>query len=185
MTTESPIRRLSLTVWLLSALVVINIAVTLFAVLFPPWHSKTLIHPVPTAYKPAMDEDTYADVTEWPVEKRIAKATVIAITRFEKDGEKYKAIITEILKQTTGVKFNFKVGDEYSPGNYYANGRTRYGDGEIILFTGSHAMMRESSVYSDDRIPAYGDMLISVFRNIIKEQANLAPSATDEGVAKK
>lgn len=102
---------------------------------------------------------------ELSVDEQIAQSSAIAIARFEPaaDGRK-KAIIKEILKQDPGTEMYYKIGDEYVPGSHYVASNTDYGDGVVIFFTGSPAMMAMSMSYSGDRIRALGDIPLELFR---------------------
>jgi hypothetical protein len=102
---------------------------------------------------------------ELGIDEQIAQASVIALARYEPaaDGEK-KAIIREILKQDPGTEMYYKVGDEYAPASHFVASGTDYGDGVVIFFTGSPAMMMMSMGYSGDRIRGLGDIPIELFR---------------------
>jgi len=171
-TSDSAIRRLTIAIWILIALGVINIGVSIFAALFPPAIAKRLAASLPEslAQEFMSFHDNYAGFSDWPLEKQIAEASVIAVARYEKDGDRYKAIISEILKKGSDVQFYYKVGDEYTQGGHYLKERTRYGDGQIIFFTGSPASMRYSCSFDGDRIAAFGDMPFEVLRKLINKK---------------
>ena len=102
---------------------------------------------------------------ELPIEEQIQKSSVIALARFERgpDGSQ-KAIITEVLKQTPGTVFYYKIGDEYPEGRHYPTQRERLSDGLIIFFEGSPANTRMSMTYSGERIRSLGDMPLALLR---------------------
>jgi hypothetical protein len=54
--------------------------------------------------------------------------------------------------------------DEYSAASYYPKQGTSHGDGIVIFFDGSPAMMRLSMSYSGDRIQSLGDMPLELLR---------------------
>lgn len=103
------------------------------------------------------------------VEDKILKSSVIALVKFEPTtGGKTKAIIKEFLKKESNAVFYYNVGDEYSNLSYVPEKGTKYGDGEIIFFTGSPAMMKEAYSYMGDRIYGLGDMPIELFKKKCK-----------------
>ena len=103
---------------------------------------------------------------ELELEDQIKLSSVIALAKYTtaKDG-KVKAVISEILKQDSGVTFYYKVGDEYQPSGYYPEDNTNYGDGIVIFFTGSPATMKMSMTYHGDRIHGLGDLPIELLKN--------------------
>lgn len=102
---------------------------------------------------------------ELGIDEQIKRASVIALARYERasDGE-MKAVIKEFLKKEPNVQIYYKVGDEYAPSSYYPGGKTVYGDGVVIFFTGSPATMQLSMTYSGDRIHGLGDIPIELFK---------------------
>jgi len=167
------IRRLTVAVWILCVLTIINlcaVCASLFGLLYP-WHVARLmrasLHEGPQLSRAAY-EDQYANFHEWPLERQIEKATIIAIARYDKEGGKLKCVISEILRQEPGTKFYYNVGDEYRPGSRYAKDGVQYGDGEVMFFTGSPAMMRYSCSFEGDRIGAMGDMPIETLRETVR-----------------
>lgn len=101
-------------------------------------------------------------------EERIHSASVIALAKWQRSGSTLRCVISEILKQTPGTKFYYKVGDEFSRGNQRATENADFGDGEILFFTGSPARLEETIAYRGDRITGLGDMPINVLREIIR-----------------
>lgn len=123
------------------------------------------------------DEGDGRPFYELPIEEQIEEASVIAVARFEpaEDGRR-KAVMTELLKRKEGTTFHYDVGDEYSPASYYPKEGMSYGDGIVIFFEGSPAMMRRSMTYSGDRIGGLGDMPLKLFRDKCGPEAE----ATDD-----
>lgn len=112
------------------------------------------------------DDEKRPPFYELPVEEQIEEASIIALARYEpaEDG-RMRAVLKEILKNKAGTTFHYEVGDEYSPSSYYPKSGTSYGDGIVIFFEGSPAMMRRAISYDGDRIPALGDMPMELFRD--------------------
>jgi hypothetical protein len=101
-------------------------------------------------------------------EQRVQSASVIALAKWQKSDATLKCVISEILKQTPGTAFYYKVGDEVRAGNQRATEKADFGDGQVLFFTGSPARLELASAYRDDRITGLGDMPISALREIIR-----------------
>lgn len=108
---------------------------------------------------------------ELPLEEKIARSSVIALARYQPapDG-RMRAVLTDLLKKDEGTQFFYQVGDEYSPGSYYPQEGRSHGDGMVIFFSGSPAMMKMSMSYFGDRIASLGDMPMALFRNKCSEE---------------
>lgn len=179
---EFRLERLTKAVWVLAALVAVNLAVTLLLVVYPMFMAGGFVMRAPavafsggpSTFSPARDFDVTYDRDElngfhdWPIEKRIEMASVIAIARHVTEGSRVKAIISEILKQKPGARFYYKVGDEYAPGGHFLKEGTHYGDGQLIFFTGSPASMRYSVTFTGDRIGGMGDMPLEMLREMAR-----------------
>ena len=102
---------------------------------------------------------------ELTLAEQIKQSSVIALAKYETapDG-KMKAVIKEFLKKEPDVTIYYKVGDEYTPSSYYPKKNTSYGDGLVMFFTGSPAMMRMSMSYSGDRIGGLGDLPLELLK---------------------
>jgi hypothetical protein len=114
-------------------------------------------------------KDEFEGFHDWPIEKKIQSASVIAITTYKKEEDgRLKSIITSIPKQPEGGTFNYKIGDEYVPGGRYPRANTQYGDGDVIFFTGSPPMMRLSYSYAEGRIGGMGELPVEKLNELIK-----------------
>ena len=118
-------------------------------------------------------ENSYELLNEFhdlEVDEQIKLARVIAIAKYEpSDDGKSIAVISEILKLQPGTSFYYDIGDEFPDSLYFPEDKTNYGDGLVIFFTGSPAMMRLSMTYSGERIRSLGDLPLKVFREKCKE----------------
>ncbi len=109
---------------------------------------------------------------ELTLEEQIKNSSVIVLAKYEPSTDgRMKAILKEFLKKESGVTVHYKIGDEYSPSSYYPNpkGRIFHGDGVVIFFTGSPAVMKMSMTYSGNRIDALGDMPLELLKKKCKE----------------
>ncbi len=110
----------------------------------------------------------YPDFHKLPIDEQVKVASVIALGRYEQgDGSKLRAIITEILKKTPGTTFHYEVGQEVPNASLPIRPNTNYGDGALMFFAGSPAMMRQSFAVSNGRISALGDMPLDRIREMV------------------
>lgn len=107
---------------------------------------------------------------ELGLEDQIKKSSVIALAKYERapDG-KMRAIIKEFLKKDPTVTIYYNIGDEYPSASYYPKDKMDYGDGLVLFFTGSPAMMKMSVTYSGDHIRGLGDLPVELLRKECKE----------------
>lgn len=167
--TKRSVKRLTVAVWVLSVVTVINLGVSLFAALFPPFIAQRITASMPESPLPKMVQEIeeFQNFSQLSVENQIAGASVIVLSTWKKEDGKLKCIISEILKQKPGTIFHYRVGDEYTSASRYPQERTSYGDGLVMLFTGSPASMRLSASYTGDRIGGLGDMPLGLFREMV------------------
>ena len=106
---------------------------------------------------------------EMSIDEQIKQSSVIVLAKYESapDGHT-KAIITEFLKKDPDTTIYYNVGDEYPSASYFPRENTSYGDGVVIFFTGSPALMRMSITYSGNRIRSLGDLPMSLLREKCK-----------------
>lgn len=99
------------------------------------------------------------------IEEKIAKASVIALAKYEQaDDGRMQAIITEFLKLEPDTKIRYDVGDEYPSSSYYPSEDRSRSDGVLIFLTGSPAAMKYSTTFNGDRISGLNDIPIELFR---------------------
>ena len=103
------IRRLTIAIWALTAVMVGFLA--MYLIPYIPGVSpsftggETLASQAPAV--PSRLDSQVTNFHDWPLEKQIATASVIALARYEKDGDRTKCVISEILKQAPGTKFYY------------------------------------------------------------------------------
>ena len=115
----------------------------------------------------SLRSEDYNNFHDWPVEKQIASASVIAITKWQTSDSTAKCIISEIVKQAPNTTFYYKVGDELRQQSRRLENNTSYGDGELVFFTGSPASFRYSTTLRDGRISGMGDLPVTELRELI------------------
>lgn len=167
--TARAIKKLSIAMWIIAVVMVANLLISLVALFSPAFIAKRMMATLPemgTSSEPG-SLAYYNNFHEWPVEKKVQAASVIAVAKWEKSDSTMKCVISEILKQAPNTTFYYKVGDEFRPGNRQIRDNTSYGDGQVLFFTGSPASFRYSTSYTDDRIAGSGDMPITELRELI------------------
>ncbi len=107
---------------------------------------------------------------ELSIDEQIKEASVIALARYEPSPDgRMKAVIKEFLKKKPGTELYYDVGDEYPSASYVPEENASRGDGLVIFFVGSPAMMRMSMSYTGNRIYSLGDIPLELFRDKCKD----------------
>lgn len=112
---------------------------------------------------------------ELPPEELAKRSSAILLTKYQKDGERLKSVVVEILKRQPNTDLFYKVGDEFTELSRWARGNTDYGDGDVIFLTGSPASMRSSYSYRNGRIGGLGDMPLERLREMISPENGVTP----------
>ena len=101
------LRRLTIAVWAL--VLVVALFVAMYLVAYVPWLRfswNSLESPRAsqsgTSSRSLIPYERFHDL---PIEKQIEAVSVIAIARYQKDGEKLKCVISEILKRSPNTAF--------------------------------------------------------------------------------
>jgi hypothetical protein len=176
MTDESTVRAirgLTIAIWALVVVFALGATVPLVWSLLSFRSNSLGVRSNGSAHSPAasINDDPYGDIYQgfenWPIEKQIASASAIVLTKYNISGDELTSTVSEILKVKPGTALYYKVGDEYAPGSRTTENNVSYGDGEVIFFTGSPAQMRLSTSYSGGRCRGIGDMSIETLKKII------------------
>ena len=125
-----------------------------------------------TSYEPSaagMRRDSGADFHDLPPEQKVARASAILLVSYQKDGDRYKAVVAEVLKRNPGVELHYGVGDEMVMYSYYPNDDSSRGEGQVVFMLGSPAEMRSSYSFDHGRIGGMGDMPIEKLREMVKK----------------
>ena len=170
--TEKSIKKLTLSIWILCVLIIIDISFSIYSVMTPKYAPKRNMAYIAGAEKvlPTKDySDPYENFYNWSVDKKIEKASVILLTEWHKDGPKLKAMIKEILKIEPNTVLYYEVGQEFESQSLYPEEGTSYGDGQLVFMTGSPASMRVSTTYENGRLLGMGRMPIEILREKIEK----------------
>jgi hypothetical protein len=101
-----------------------------------------------------------------PVETIADADAIVLAENVEKKG-KFHHFVTEILWVAPGVTFDYVVGDEIGHPLDKDRG-SDYGERELMICTGNPARMVSASAIYGGRLPAYGDIKLSTFRELIE-----------------
>ena len=110
------------------------------------------------------------DPSEKTPEQTAAQAAVIITVNYTKDGDRYKATVSEILKNEQGSNFEYEVGDEYEPASFVPKENVRYGTGAVVFLPKNPYASGYSKVSILGTIPAFEDMTLEDFRRLVREQ---------------
>jgi hypothetical protein len=169
--TARSINKLTIAVWALVIITAAQLTFSALALLFPSFVTRRWLqtgpHEIGSSVSSSPEE--FNNFYDWPVEKKIESASLIAIGKYQKSGDTLKCVISEILKQRPGTLFYYKVGDEYPNGNMHIHVDTKYGDGQIMFFTGSPAGFRYGCSFTGERIGGLGDMPMPQFRELVQK----------------
>ena len=164
------VNRLTFAVWTLTAVFAVFVGMYLLA--YIPYFTMrgNSSEPQPTGSLSTAPKavERYEKFYELPIEKQIDAASVIALAKYQKDGDRMKCVITEILKQAPNTKFYYNIGDEYRQCSHYSKPGEDRGDGQIMFFVGNPAEFRYSSSFRGDRLTGMGDMPFDLLRKQIK-----------------
>ena len=166
------IRRLTIAVWALTA--VFGVYVAMYLVAYLPFSFSGSSAPASSDTAPSRPSRMSVDIPDFhalPPEKQIEAASAIVIAKYEKEGDRNKCVMSEVLKLAPGTKLYYKVGDEFPHCSHDIKPNENRGDGQIMFFVGNPAQFRYSSSFSGDRLRAMGDMPIELLRKQIKESA--------------
>lgn len=159
------IRRLTIAVWALVALV--GVYVGLYLIAYIPYFTSPgtfASNEVPSSNPSSVATAKYEKLHDLPPEEMIKRASVIVLTRHEVDGDRGKCVLAEILKQSPGTRFYYKVGDEFQHCSFNPKESSSYGEGQVTFFAGNPAQMRYSTTYFGERISGLGDMPLGELR---------------------
>lgn len=177
---EKALRRLTRAMWAIAIALIALVVISALPLIAPGFYFRTVTddataaltspNPVPPSEGPTVSlQSEYPDFHRLPIEEKVKAASVVALGRYERgDGSTLRAIVTEIVKKTPGTVSYFDVGQEVPNASLLLRPGTNYGDGALIFFAGSPAMMRESYSVSKGRISGLGDVPVDRIREMAR-----------------
>ena len=156
------VKGLSIAVWCLVAISVLQIAAWVVPFVAPNFYLKH------TALSPVVPKEMLESWQGLTFEEKLTRSSVVLITENKQESGKVRAIIREKLKQAPNTIFHYSVGEEYLPLSILEpKENTQYGDGSLVLLQGSPATNRESYSIYNGSIRGLGDMPLSKVREIV------------------
>jgi hypothetical protein len=170
------IKTLTIAVWCLCALVLAQLVLYgVSSIRSARWmRTATASRTESPAISPARRESlrsTEADdppLHDLPPDEVVARSSAILLTSYQKDGDRFKAIVAEVLKQAPDTKLYYAVGDEFPTLSFYPKEGETCGEGQVVFMVGSPASMRLSYSFDNGRIGGLGDMPLSTLREMVK-----------------
>ena len=105
-----------------------------------------------------------------PPEQMVAKASVILLTSYEDVGDRYKAVVAEVLKRNPDVELFYSVGDEFPHLSFAKEKGVTCGEGQVVFMTGNPASMNTSYGFTNGRIGGLGDIPLTTLRDMVKRK---------------
>lgn len=166
---EVSIKRLLVLVWVLVVLTGLNLIATLAMGITPSVFAQRLNRQIANQQPIGVQQDPYENFHSWPLEKQLRTATLVLRMEYQKDGNRYKSIIREVIKQNADTKFYYKIGDEFPELSMMQEKDCVYGDGQIAFLVGSPAEMRYATSYSNNKLSALGGMPLDDLKQLAKK----------------
>jgi hypothetical protein len=170
------LKGLTVALWALTAVLAVHVATYLAVYVRSMATARTFMtnfqaaptqNQAPPAVSGMSSLEQVEDFYSLPLERKIALASVIAIGRYKRDGDRIKCVLSEILKVAPGTTFYYAVGDEFQELSHMLKPNESYGDGQLVFFVGSPATFSFSTSFNGDRISGFGDMPLELLRKKI------------------
>ncbi len=174
----SAVRGLTIAVWVLTALTALQMGWTLWAWLRPQTLSSTEFETSSGVKSGGMTDERIREDNEfsaYPPERKIERASLIVVTKYEKDGDRQKAVITEILKRKPDTRFFYNVGDEYHELSHIGTDHG-HSDGQVAFLTGNPPRMNVSYSYEQERVGGLGHMPLAKIRELAQQSSAGSPT---------
>lgn len=166
------LRRLTLAVWIIAIVLLIQFVLTLYAY-WSPGDNLAYERMVATeiesgrqlAEARALDERDPRSL-EQSLEQRLAQARLAIVVEYESEPDgRQRAVIRQFLRQSPDLPTPYKVGDEYPGASYFPRAGQHRGDGAVLVLdlAAPHRMNSSVSIHGG-RIPALGDITIEQLR---------------------
>jgi hypothetical protein len=157
------IKGLTVAVWCLVVLNVIQVGAWMIPYLAPNFFQRHLT-------SVGTSQNVLEDWQGLSFEEKVKRATVVLVTQNRQDQGTIRAIVKVILKKAPNTSFDYGVGDEYGPASIsQPKADTRYGDGSLILLSGSPAIYQESYSIYGGSIPGLNEMPLTKVREIVSK----------------
>lgn len=105
-----------------------------------------------------------------PPREMIERASAILLVEHQEDGDKVKAVVTEVLKRTADTTLYYEVGDEFHNLSRAVRADHAYGEGSVVFLVGSPASMRTAYSFSGERLLGLGGMSLDELRALAADE---------------
>lgn len=158
------IKWLTIAVWCLVVLNIIQVSAWMIPYLAPNFFQR---HLTAAGKSPKNVLENWQGLS---LKDKVKRATVVLVTENQQKQGRIRAIVKEILKKAPNTSFYYNVGDEYGPASILQpKADTRYGDGSLVLLSGSSAIYQESYPIYGGSIPGLNEMPLSKVKKIVKK----------------
>ena len=169
------IKLLTIAVWCLCVAVIAQVGLYVWSYVTSMRWSRQMASTSTTSVTPKRSKEFGSSPIQWeslhdlPPEQMVAKASVILLTSYEDVGDRYKAVVAEVLKQDPGVELYYKVGDEFQTLSFAKERGQTCGEGQVVFMTGNPASMNSSYGFTNGRIGGLGDIPLAALREMVKK----------------
>lgn len=169
------IRLLTIAVWCLCAAVVAQVGLSAWGWATSMRWSRQMSSTTTTSETSKRLKEFESSSFKWeslhdlPADQMVAKASVILLTSYEDVGDRYKAVVAEILKRDPGVELSYSVGTEFPHLSFAKERGQTCGEGNVVFLTGNPATMNTSYGFTNGRIGGLGDISITTLREMVKK----------------
>lgn len=170
------IRLLTIAVWCLCAAIIAQVGLYVWGYATSMRWSRQMASSSTTSVPSKGSKNSRPPAIEWeslhdlPPEQMVAKASVILLTSYEDVGDRYKAVVAEVLKQDPGVELYYSVGDEFQTLSFAKEKGVTCGEGQVVFMAGNPASMRSSYGITNGRIGGLGDIPLTTLREMVKKK---------------
>ena len=112
----------------------------------------------------AANDEPQRPFHDLPPREMIERASAILLVEHHADGDKLRAVVTEVLKRTADTTLYYEVGDEFHHLSRAVLDDHAYGEGSVVFLVGSPASMRTAYSFSGDRLLGLGGMPLEELR---------------------
>jgi len=162
------VRSLTIAVWTLVFVTIIDVALTVGGWLVPLFFTSHVVSMSGGATHSSFPYSSGPAFHTLSLDQKVSTASMILVVRYERDGDRMKAVVADVLKKPAGGADTYEVGAEYPDGMYYESGGLDQASGEVVFFSENPPIMMYSTTYdSHDRISGLGRMPLAKLKEIV------------------
>jgi len=166
------VRSLTIAVWTLVFVTIIDVALTVGGWLVPLFFTSHVVSMSGGATHSSFPYSSGPAFHTLSLDQKVSTASMILVVRYERDGDRMKAVVADVLKKPAGGADTYEVGAEYPDGMYYPSEGLDHGSGEVVFFAGDPPTMMYSTTYdSHDRIGGLGQMPLAKLKELVASKS--------------